>query len=47
MTPGTQAQRVNKNTIRIDPHPLSRTASGGNMIESMTLKMLMVLFLLA
>lgn len=37
MTPGTQPQSVNKNTINIDPQPLSMTANGGNRIDNMTL----------
>jgi hypothetical protein len=40
MTPGTQPQRVNKNTITIDPQPLSNTAIGGNKIESKTRQIL-------
>jgi len=42
MTPGTQPQIVNSNTIRIDPHPLSRTAKGGNRMASSTRQKLMV-----
>ncbi len=38
MTPGTQPQRVSKNTIIIDPHPLSITAKGGNKMDKITLK---------
>ena len=37
MTPVTQPQSVNKNTINIDPQPLSMTANGGNRIDNMTL----------
>ena len=40
MTPGTQPQRVNKNTITIVPQPLSNTAIGGNKIESKTRQIL-------
>ena len=40
MTPGTHPQRVNKNTITIDPQPLSNTAIGGNKIESKTRQIL-------
>ena len=36
MTPGTQAQRVSRKTIRIDPQPLSITARGGKMIHNKT-----------
>jgi hypothetical protein len=40
ITPGTQPQRVNNNTMMIDPQPLSSTAKGGNKIESNTRQML-------
>lgn len=40
ITPGTQPQIVRIRTIIIEPHPLSRTASGGNKIESNTLQKL-------
>lgn len=40
ITPGTQPQSVNKNTIIIDPQPLSKTASGGNKIANNTRKQL-------
>ena len=40
ITPGIQPQRVNINTITIDPQPLSITAKGGNKIESSTLQIL-------
>lgn len=40
MTPGIQPKKVNIKTINIEPHPLSRTASGGNKIESKTLQIL-------
>ena len=40
MTPGTQPQRVSRNTINTDPHPLSITASGGNIIANKTCKQL-------
>jgi hypothetical protein len=36
ITPGTHAQSVRRNTIIIDPQPLSITARGGNMIQSIT-----------
>jgi hypothetical protein len=32
--PGTHPTSVNRPTIRIVPHPLSSTASGGNNIQS-------------
>ncbi len=40
MTPGTQPQRVNKNTITMEPQPLSKTAIGGKKIETITRKIL-------
>ena len=40
ITPGTQPQSVNKNTITIDPQPLSKTANGGNKIAHNTRKQL-------
>jgi len=40
MTPGTQPQRVNKKTIKIDPHPFPITAKGGNIIAKSTLQKL-------
>ena len=43
ITPGTQPQRVNKKTIRIEPQPLSKTAKGGNKIENKTLQKLMMI----
>jgi hypothetical protein len=36
ITPGIHAQRVRIKTINIEPHPLSITASGGNMMQSIT-----------
>lgn len=41
MTPGIQPRTVKINTITIEPHPLSITESGGNIIASITLQMLM------
>jgi hypothetical protein len=38
ITPGTQPHKVNRNTIAIDPHPLSHTANGGKIIANMTRK---------
>ena len=38
ITPGTQAQQVRMNTIRIDPQPRSYTANGGKMIDKITLQ---------
>ena len=40
MTPGTHPQSVNKNTITIDPQPLSKTAKGGNKIDTNTRQIL-------
>ena len=40
MTPGTHPHRVNKNTIIIDPQPLSKTDKGGNKIAHNTRKQL-------
>ena len=40
ITPGTQPQSHNKKTITIEPQPLSITASGGQMIERITLQIL-------
>lgn len=42
--PGTQAQSVNKNTIKIEPQPLSMTAKGGNKIANITLSNDMIIF---
>ena len=44
MIPGTQAQSVNKNTIKIEPQPLSMTAKGGNIIANKTLSNDMIIF---
>ncbi len=38
MTPGTQAHKVRIKTIKIEPQPLSITASGGQIIDTNTLK---------
>lgn len=37
-TPGIQANNVRRNTIKIEPQPLSMTASGGQIIDNNTLK---------
>ncbi|SVA01719.1 uncharacterized protein METZ01_LOCUS54573 [marine metagenome] len=37
MTPGTHPQSHNKNTIIIEPQPLSKTANGGHKIDKITL----------
>lgn len=36
ITPGIQPKHVSKVTRTIDPHPLSKTASGGKMIANIT-----------
>jgi hypothetical protein len=41
ITPGTHPQSQSKKTIKIDPQPLSITASGGHNIESKTRQKLM------
>jgi hypothetical protein len=43
ITPGTQPQSQSKNTISIEPQPLSKTANGGQKIESITLQILMMI----
>ena len=40
ITPGTQPQSHNRNTITIDPQPLSITDSGGKKMASKTLQIL-------
>ncbi len=40
ITPGTQPQSHKRNTIITEPQPLSKTASGGQNIDSKTLQML-------
>ena len=40
ITPGTQPQSHNKNTIIIEPQPLSKTAKGGQIMDKITLQML-------
>lgn len=45
--PETQAQSVNKNTIKIEPQPLSMTAKGGNKIAKITLSNDMIIFFYA
>jgi len=37
MIPGTPPARVRRHTIRIDPQPLSITASGGQITHNITL----------
>ena len=42
ITPGTQPQSHNKNTIKMEPQPLSITAKGGQIIDSKTLQKLIL-----
>jgi hypothetical protein len=42
ITPGTHPQSHNRNTIKIEPQPLSITAKGGQIIDSITLQKLMI-----
>ena len=42
ITPGTQPQSHNKKVIRIEPQPLSITAKGGQMIDSITRQILII-----
>lgn len=42
ITPGIHPANVNKNTIRIEPQPLSITAKGGSKIDNKTLQKLMI-----
>jgi len=44
ITPGTHPIKVRMNVMTIDPHPLSRTASGGHRIANKTLSKLIVCF---
>lgn len=37
ITPGIHPTKVRMNTMSTEPQPLSRTASGGKMMERMTL----------
>jgi len=36
ITPGTQPAKVRRNTMIIEPHPLSRTAKGGKIMDKST-----------
>ncbi len=42
ITPGTQPQIVNNNTITTDPQPLSNIDNGGKKIANITLQILIV-----
>ena len=44
ITPGTQPQSHNKKVIRIEPQPLSITAKGGQIMESITRQILIMSF---
>lgn len=44
ITPGTHPQSHNRNTINIEPQPLSITAKGGQIIDSITLQKLIISF---
>ena len=46
ITPGTQAQRVRRNTIIIEQHPLSITESGGKTMQRITHKSDILYFLI-
>jgi hypothetical protein len=41
ITPGTQPHSHNKKVIKTDPQPLSKTAKGGQTMESITRQILM------
>lgn len=43
ITPGTQPQTHKINTINIEPQPLSKTAKGGQIIDSITLQKLILI----
>jgi hypothetical protein len=40
ITPGTHPHKVKIKTIRIEPHPLSKTEKGGKIIDNKTLQKL-------
>jgi hypothetical protein len=44
MTPGIHPHNVNKNTINIDPQPISMTDNGGKMIANKTLSNDIIVF---
>jgi hypothetical protein len=46
ITPGIQPRHHKINTISIEPQPLSSTANGGQIIESITRQKLIVCFVL-
>jgi hypothetical protein len=43
ITPGTHPKKVRIRTIKTDPHPLSKTARGGNKIDKSTRQKLICL----
>ena len=43
ITPGTHPHKVKIKTIKIDPHPLSKTEKGGNIIDNKTLQKLIII----
>jgi len=45
ITPGIQPQSVKIKIIKIEPQPLSITAKGGNIIERITLNILIETFI--
>jgi len=46
ITPGTHPAKVSRNTIMIDPQPLSKTAKGGRKMANKTLQKLIVFLLI-
>ena len=44
IVPGTQPHNHKRNTINIDPQPLSNTDNGGNIIANNTLQILIMFF---
>ncbi|GAK96413.1 hypothetical protein JCM19294_1926 [Nonlabens tegetincola] len=45
MTPGTHPNKVNINTIKIEPQPLPITASGGKIMAKITRQTLIYYYL--
>lgn len=46
ITPGIHPAKVNKNTIKIEPQPLSKIDNGGNTIAKITRQILILNFLI-
>ena len=44
ITPGTHPQSHNKNVIKTEPQPLSKTDSGGKIIAKITRQILIISF---